>query len=385
MHLGRWLIPVVALGGQVLNPGPGRGSPAAAGRFSVQAAAPSLTREQYLERTGAVLDALIRRLRVAPRSPVLFSANLFFAHGGAVAFFSADTLIRYADALREAGAGRIEFNPSIAPWVTGDTETIDKYDALVAHIRASGLALALNPAYNATTDAGGFEVWSEDALRVYPEIARRYRPEVLVLVHEPTTQARRMRGTVSPEQWARFAGAAARAVKESSPGTRCGAGVLSDERPYFDAFVQVPDLDAISFDVYDLAGLLQYGAMIRSARAAGKVVTMEETWRPPYVSADQPAPLSPEERSAVGIGDASFERLDAKWLDALSLYAGAMGLEAFTPFWTQTFFLYVSDATGGALDAAYNREVETAIRAGARTPTFEAYRALAAERGVPPR
>ena len=42
----------------------------------------------------------------------------------------------------------MDINPAIDPWRNNDTETIKKYDAVVAHIRQSGMQLAINPEVN---------------------------------------------------------------------------------------------------------------------------------------------------------------------------------------------------------------------------------------------
>ena len=38
--------------------------------------------------------------------------------------------------------------------------------------------------------------------------------------------------------------------------------------------------------------------------------------------------------ASLGIGNRQFQELDAKWIEALTRYAGAQDLEAVTVFWT---------------------------------------------------
>ena len=78
-----------------------------------------------------------------------------------------------------------------------------------------------------------------------------------------------------------------------------------------------------------------------------------------------------------------FKALDAKWLEAMALYAGALGLEAVTAVWTPTFFKYVGEGRGNALDSAYITETIQAIDNGERTETFFAFANLI-RRSVPP-
>jgi hypothetical protein len=338
------------------------------------------TQDQYIDLMTKSLDRIVEKLRERPRHPVLFSANLFFAHGAVIPFVPPETLLRYADALSEGGARRIDINPAIDPWRDSTPEIIQKYDALIAHIRDGGLQLAINPEYNRTTDGSSdFASWTTAALPAYAEIARRYQPDIFVVVHEPTTMAARMRQRVSAQQWFDFAQAAIRAVKDASPKTRCGVGVLEYEAAYIQRFLALDGLDTVSLDIYTLRRLEAFDAIIKAAQARGKAVYIEETWRPTYTGVEAGGYGTLEDFVSRAIGNRAFAEIDAKWLEAISLYASAWNLEAITPFWTQTFFLYVTGGGDGGLDPEYDRRVAEAIDQGARTATFDAYKALAAE------
>lgn len=351
----------------------GRGSPPGAWGAVV-------TQDQYLDLMTKALDRVLERLRERPRHPVLFSANLFFGHGAVIPYIPAETLLRYADALSEGGARRIDINPAIDPWRDGKPEIIQKYDALIAHIHDAGLQLAINPEYNRTTDGSSdFASWTAAALQAYAEIARRYQPDIFVVVHEPTTMAGRMRQRVSAQQWFDFAQAAIRAVKDASPRTRCGVGVLEYEAAYFQRFLALDGLDTVSLDIYTLRRLEAFDAMITAAQARGKTVYIEETWRPTYTGLEAAGYGTLEDFVSRAVGNSAFAEIDAKWLEAISLYASVWNLEAVTPFWTQTFFLYVTGGGDGGLDPEYDRKVAEAIGQGARTATFDAYKTLAAE------
>ena len=128
---------------------------------------------------------------------------------------------------------------------------------------------------------------------------------------------------VGPEKWADFAQSAARAVKAASPATRCAAGVLYYERPFFNAFVALKDLDAISLDIYSLGGMWVYDSMIATAQRAGKTVYIEETWRETYT--DPCGPGRPYARP----GGRLYEDVDSKWLETLCR-PSARGLESIT-------------------------------------------------------
>lgn len=340
-------------------------------------AAPS--QQQYMQDMDKGLDLVMGKMQGQPRQPLIFSSNLFFAHGAAIPAIPEDVLIKYADALHDAGAGRVDINLAIDPWVKGQKDIVDKYDAVIARIRRHGMQLAINPEFNRGKDRSyDFAAWSADALKAYPEIAARYHPDIFVVIHEPTTMAARMGQKLSPRAWADFAQKAIAAVKQASPRTRCGVGLLPEEWMYTRPFLDLPGLDTLSVDIYSLKGLKALNGMIAAAKKAGKGVYVEETWRTPYVPARQP---NLEAWSSVGIGNAAYEDLDAKWLATIAAYAGVWGMEAVTPFWSTTFFLYVKDGRDGALDAGYNGRVIEAIRKGERTKTFEAFRRMAQEAG----
>jgi hypothetical protein len=338
-------------------------------------AATAQSREQYLRQMDQGLDMVASKLQGKPRHPLHFSANLFFAHGAFIQYMPQDALLKYADALRDAGANRVDINLAIDAWRNNKPDVIKKYDAVSERIRQDGMQLVINPEFNRTTDKTyTFAAWSADALKLYPEIAKRYRPDIFVVIHEPTTMAARMGQSVSPGQWADFAQQAIRAVKQASPKTRCGVGLLPRESTYTQPFLELDGLDTLSVDIYALEGLKTLNEMIGAARSHGKGIYVEETWRKPYVPTRQP---NLEAWTAMGIGNAAYQALDAKWMETIANYASVWGMEAVTSFWTQTFFLYVNDKGDGALDPAYNKRVIDAINQGARTKTFETYKQLA--------
>ncbi|NOY82776.1 MAG: hypothetical protein GXP31_17395 [Kiritimatiellaeota bacterium] len=334
---------------------------------------------QYLRLMNKALDGVIDKCRNQPRHELVFSANLFFAHEVCIKAMPLEILTKYVDALKAAGVNRIDINMGLFPWLNNHEETIGKYDALVRHIRQANLQLAVNPQYSGMYHKfRTFDDWATAALKVYPRIAGRYQPEILVVVHEPTVMNDRMGIHAGPERWRDFVRRAARAIRSVSPRSRCGAGILAgrpSERRYFEAFLLLDELDAISFDIYRISGLGAANKMIPQARKRGKSVYIEETWRPPYYVQRSGRDETLDAISAKGIGDQVFQALDAKWLTAMILYANAWRLEAVTPFWTQTFFKYVT-GDGNALDPSYNRQVVEAIKAGEVTKTFDAFKAL---------
>jgi hypothetical protein len=341
-----------------------------------------LTEAEYAARLEAALDRLIARLRGAPQGRIKFAANLFLAHEVAIAAVPVGTLVRQVDALKAVGVRRLDINMGLSPWRAGDAEARDRYDALVRHIRAEGLELAINPAYaRRHADVRTVDDWERAALPVFREIARRYAPDVFVVLHEPTTQEHRLGQAATPARWREFVRAAARAVKEASPRSRVGAGFLASERAHFDAILPLPEVDVVTLDVYALASLAAYNRMIEAARARGKPVYIEETWRPGFdPAAAGGGRVDLDQALSRGIGSARLAHLDRKWLEAMALYAAVQRLEAVTFFWTQAFFAY-ADGDASALDPAYNRRVIEAIDRGERTETYRTLAALVARHG----
>lgn len=337
-----------------------------------------ITKSEYNQSMHNALEQVINRSNPKPHHNLLFAANLFYAHGSIIETIPMHILKAIVDSFDEAGFKRVDINLSIWPWVEGNQKVIKKYDRIIDYIRDSGFQLALNPQYTPTDGTvSSFKQWSEEAMAAYPKIANRYRPEVFVLVHEPSTMNARMNLNIAPKQWASFVKKSLIAVKHVSPGTRCGTGVLWTEMKYFKEFIKIKRLELLSIDIYDLKGLKVYNQMIKSAKLAGKSVYIEETWRPPYYIPESDQKVSLETYISTGIGDKSFQPLDSKWFEAMTRYANAWELEAVTPFWMQTLFLYVGEnEPNGALDAQYNKAVAVAISNKKRTETFYSFKEI---------
>ncbi len=310
--------------------------------------------------------------------PLSFSGNLFFAHSALIKFFPIDVLTAYADGLIGAGVTRIDINPSADTWSKDDTETIAKYDELVRYIRARGAEIVWNPQYSATEgEIGSFDEWQTETLDAYKKMAERYTPDIFIVAHEPTTMAKRMGKRVSISEWTNFVEEATEVIKDISPDTRVGAGGLFHEAKYLERWSRLANLDIVTINIYDLSKLKTYNAIIQDIKNNNKSVYIEETWRFPV---DTSGAKNLEQASAVGIGDAQYQEIDEQWLRVISLYAKVWGLEAVTPFWTQTFFAYgESNSQVSALDPKYNTIVMEAIIRNERTDTWRAYKEIIEE------
>ncbi len=145
-------------------------------------------------------------------------------------------------------------------------------------------------------------------------------------------------------------------------------------RQYFEAFARMPEVDALTLDIYGIKDLRTYIEMIRFARAKGKPVYIEETWRPPYFEV-QPE-ITPDSASLKNVGNRAFQYLDAQWRRVMTTYAQANHLEAITLIWMWPLFKYV-DGNGDLDDPAYNQAAVQAILNGKRTALFHTLKQLA--------
>ena len=344
---------------------------------------------RYISSLNSALDNLIAKLSTLSQQPVMFSANLLLAHGVGVKGVPTKVLLEYIDALKAAGAQKIEFNPGVTS--VDNPEVMGKYDAVVKHIRELGLRVEINLVYarvgarNADMQVQRFQDYAAPALKACAQFAARYHPDYLVPVHEPVTMDARMGIRAGPNAWAAYLDAAIRAIKRASPNTLVGAGGWYGELPYYQAFAAMPNLDFLIMDIYDLTHLNIYDQMAQIAHAANKPVSIEETWRPAFTGPLPPNAIGTglETLTIKGAGNADFEDLDAKWMKALVLYASTHGVEAVTPMYSQTFFAYVTSGPDRPSDREYNEKIVQALAQGQRTKIFEEYRSLQQKFGRP--
>lgn len=333
-----------------------------------------LTKADYVTKMSRVLEEIRERsLRWQRGKNVALHANLFLAHEAFISSTPLPTLLKAVDAFAEARFAQVDLNIGLFPWRDGDQAAIAKYDAIVMRIRERGMRVAMNPQYSPVRHTvKDFGEWEARALPVFREVVTRYKPEVFVVVHEPTTMSKRFRSRANVREWTAFAQKAAALVKAISPQTRVGAGGLASEERFFESFARVKELDVLTLDIYNLKDFPTYGRMIRKAKRAKKPVYIEETWRPVYLPSSSAARgQSLEKLSTVFVGDPAFESVDIKWLQALLAWGAAQNVEAVTPVWMQTFFAYGGDGTA-AFDAGYLDEVKQAIDIGKRTALYRA-------------
>jgi len=364
----------------------------------------SLAAETILEAQFiSAVNATIRDLLAAvgpPQRPLVFSANLVFARGSAIANAPLDALLDYVDGLKQAGAQRIEFNPGVTS--LADPNVMAKYDALVGHIRQLGLGLAINPEVN-PGEVGAkptFQDFQNAALPAWQQLAARYQPDNFVIVHEASTMDGRLGLTTNITAWHNFILAAAPLIKAASPHTRVGAGgflngalpsLSNQENAYWLDFVNIPLLDFMTMDIYNVDTFDQYIAWTNLAHANKKGVYIEETWAPQYLPSPLPlTALNPsgylrtslDDLALVGPCDLDFASMDGNWLQAMSAFAAFYGMESIAPFTTEAFFALGTLGHDKPGDSTYDSSVVDALRKGQLTATANVYQSWSRQLGI---
>ncbi len=323
------------------------------------------------------LDSLIARWgpQAKPGYKLVLSANAQVLHARSIGRYPVDDLMLLVRMMHEAGAGRIDINPSPLAWIKPLPESIAKYDAAIAEIRKLGMQISFNP----TTFPGWdpkvkYDGWREEAFKMYAELARRYKPEVFSVMHEPWSMDHRLGEHVTPQQWREFITEAVAVVKKESPGTKVVSSYLPHEVDVLAEAIKVPALDGIGLDIYhEYDDFQTFDKMVKMAKDAGKFVYIAETGRTMITFKDGTLDFDP----VLSIPDPLLQKLEIKWMKALTLYAITRGQEGMTEFWTAPFFAY-DETTEDPLSKQYTETVEKAMRAGARTPTFYAFKELCA-------
>ncbi len=366
------------------------------------------TVQQFISSVNTSIQTLMSGLQ--PSQPIVFSGNLVFADGKAVAGQNITTLLAYVDGLKAAGAQRVDLNPGVTTVTTDSTRQL--YDQVVRHIRELGMQVAINPEFTPGELGKGitFQDFQTAAEQNYVELATRYQPDIFVIVHEPTTAAASMGVDTTVQEWHNFILDLGPRIKAASPHTRLGAGgfqngvlpqLSQQENTYWMDFVtNIPTcsasntttgcLDVMTMDIYNDDTFPTYAQYIAAAKTAGKGIYIEETWAPHYL----PVPLPSDAISStgklkesldaialVGAGDSVFESLDSAWLQAMATWASANGMEAITAFTTEAFFAYGTTGSDHISSSGYSTMVQGSLSAGTLTSCGQAFQGYVKQMG----
>jgi hypothetical protein len=351
--------------------------------------------------------AIIQACRKQKLHKLEFRGNLTWAHESLLKMTSLDIPVKagprdleswvaavnpWVDGLKEAGFAGVDINMGLYPWHNQDKGSIAKSEKAVERIRRDRLRLALNPELNpwASGKLADFEAYTQASVKVWSMLAQRFQPEVLMLTHEIFTMRWRLGFEVPVEKWVEYLKRTAAAVKQASPKTLVGVGFVpgtfAPDLRYAEKLLPLPEMDLISVDIYDLRGFDRTNTVVKWAKAAGKRVFIEETWRAVYWPKETEIKLKGGEGvwDGVTVPMEKYQPIDALWMEMVAVYAAAWGMDAVVPFWTQVMFKYLQTEdwqVGFVYSPEYNNALEKALLAGERTKTFAAWKKLIQELG----
>lgn len=330
--------------------------------------------QKYAAKMLAAVEKEDEALAKLPRHPVSVGVNLIFAQGGYIKQIPTKDILAAVDALADAGVTRLDVNPSVTFWVgNGDPAAVANYKKVVARVREKGMTLAVNPLNQGVElPVKTLAAYQQLCVEAFPKMAEDLAPDTFVVLHEPSTMARRLGIQGTPAEWAKFADATADALRKAKPKLRVGVGGLGGDRKVIEAILAVKSVDTITLDVYSISSLTGDKQIAAEARKAGKRVNIEETWRP----AVEVTPKGVTPRPGAGIADAAFEKVDVEWLKMMHRYAETGPFESVTYFWASCFFLYERGDVN-AENLAYQRAAARAAAEGKRTGAYDALKAAA--------
>jgi len=295
-------------------------------------------------------------------SEVTIAVELAYANGNAGEWLLSEQAWQYnlvlLDRLQEMGVKgvviAIKF-PLLEPDFPRSAEYLRFFKNIVAECRRRGLkVLVEGGAIFSGTPYSPVKVdWSKytvDSLlqgfqRELLLIASEVEPDYLNLTNEPLTQQWLTGLSIPPAIWNNFVADTLRKIDKSS-GVLVGAGIGTWEpAEYIQGLFNMPSLDYIDLHIYPLSRdalyverALEY---IRRAKAAGKRLTVSESWL---------WKAMPEELNAGGLGDEKvmnrdaysfWQPLDIWFIRNMVGLADATQMDLVSFFWTRNFFGYL--------------------------------------------
>ncbi len=381
---------------------------------AVSSAAPSVPGEYQamsseLDGQLARFNQLVMSRWDGQKAPVIFSGELLSANGhlgpALIRQGHLDATLLEVDRLRTLGLGavtvQISFPMLYRSFFRSDEEfaaSLDYYRRLANAIRGRGMKLIVKTQALfskggwTTLDPGAFyrrltlADYIQGRTQVALTIARDVKPDYLVLVSEPDTEADQTGFPMDvPANSVRLVTSVLTALKSAGvSGIPVGAGV-GTWFPKYREFAQAyagTGLDFIDLHVYPVNRdfLDRAFTVAQIARQSGRRVAMSEAWLYKASNADLAKGFAAE--SIFGRDAFSFwEPLDRKFLEVMVKFAHAQRLDFFSPFWTKYFYAYVDYAQVKSLGqrellAQSTQEAGKALVAGTFTQTGMTYRAL---------
>ncbi len=276
--------------------------------------------------------------------------------------------------LEQTGAQGITVDLGYDAWLSDDTETIAKDDAVVAAIRDSGRLVVLKDA-SAERYRHRRLPWDQFAAAWIDRartMAARYHPDFYTVIKEPPWYAPMIAGlsrtdassaadrqVLAVTTWTSLLARLVSAVKSVSPTTKVGIAVDGNvygstpadrlDLGLMQAAVSMPGLDFIGFDLYTANAFSDTQRFLAQVGRGDKAVWINEAWSTTATQAANPAQ----------------EQVDPSWAKVLLAFARTIGAQGVSPFFTDRFASYEAPPADAAGLSAFYR---------GRTPVFGAFR-----------
>jgi hypothetical protein len=197
-------------------------------------------------------------------------------------------------------------------------------------------------------------------------IAEEIKPDYLTLANEPQTEEGLTGLTITPAVWSDFISSTLQKIDRSS-GLLVGAGTGTWENPdYINELFDMPGLDYIDLHIYPmntnaiyLDRALNYA---EAARAAGKRVTVSESWLWKATPAELGSFLGDTEKIMNRDVYSFWYPLDERYIQDIVNLADATGMDFVSFFWTRNLLSYLDygDTPHDLTTAEYNRLINQA-------------------------
>ena len=362
------------------------------------------TLHSYLD---AHLDGLERYLdtRTVPTDhQLMFGGELMPANpnrGAALLAPDAMAGVRvYLDAMQRLGITVANVGiayPLLDPLYPRNGQYLAFYKAVAQEVKRRGMKLSIEmgvvfsgtPFSDIAVDFSllPFEQYRESKRTMAEIIIRELAPDYLGLVAEPDTEAA-LTGYLQLNDPATYLGIITHVLTDLNRGkTLIGAGIGSWGDTRFIAEFLKTSIDYVDLHHYPIWTVPSQNLVLiaQAARAAGKRVTLDETWL--YKA-------TANENTDIAANEEIFRRdafsfwwpLDARFLRLITKVARVERFDYISPFWTTYFFGSV-DYTAETANLPYqeitervNRKAVENILAGKTTPLGDQYSSLARQR-----
>jgi len=337
--------------------------------------------EQVYREMDTWLDRKLGEWRPSTFKPMHFMGFHLPLSGGLRDFTDLDDDLRFLQMLTELGVdvfalGIVGVPEDIPPAL------LERYDRVIAAARARGLKLKLW----LRSFMYGPRERPPKVLSATEFIIRRWHPEYFTIVHEPKGRERLSQAFV--RSWVE---AACERAKQIDPDVKASATALNSERgiDYVDVFVEIPCLDIVGFDIYNLWGLCEecpggdaIEEKIKLIHSRGKGAWVEEFWLTTQWNRRTPDPTD----MFPGFNDPCRAWWDARFLRVMAYYAQRHDLLGIEPWFTMYFVLYPGyddlwQFEGGRQmpTEQYLADFREALAEGKRTLSFHEFEELIAK------